>query len=304
MEEINITKTRADFSTDSEWWTYKITHPEQFPELNYDNNENEEDEKKEKPYPLIIVQCLKCGYIIDENEAEPKPDEEIPYKDRIKCPKCKNKAKFKAIKDKEEKEKILKAAKEKAEKEKREKLRFIKLTLKKLQEDLEKLREELEEDLNSGKITPERYAALMINITFNMYKYYRHDDRMEMFFSEFREYAYGVSENVLKKHYEEQELDEKLNEILVEYEQVKEFDMIYLKQALISAKNAEIVAETSDIEINKYDIQSDINRLEYQIEQQQKYNEDVKELLEKDKERKNDIDELKFFKDLKRVNGI
>ena len=80
--------------------------------------------------------------------------------------------------------------------------------------------------------------------------------------------------------------------------------MIYLEQSLTSAKNAEIVAETSDIEINKYDIQNDINRLEYQIEQQQKYNEDVKELLEKDKERKNDIDELKFFKDLKRVNGI
>lgn len=300
MEENRPRKTRADFSTDSEWWTYKITHPQEFME----NDEENEEKDEQKPYPLIIVQCLKCGYIIDENEAEPKPDEEIPYKDRIKCPKCKNKAKFKAIKDKEEKEKILKAEKEKKEKEKREKLRFIKLTLKKLQKDLEELREELEEDLNAGKITPERYSALMINLTFNMYKYYRHDDRMEMFFSEFREYAYGVADNVLKKHYEEQELDEKLNEILVEYEQVKEFDIIYLNKSLEAARDAEMVSKTSDIEVNEYDIQTDIQRLEYQIEQQEKYNENVKELLEKDKERKNDIDELKFFKDLKRINGI
>jgi hypothetical protein len=27
-EEKKATKTRADFSTDSEWWTYKITHPQ------------------------------------------------------------------------------------------------------------------------------------------------------------------------------------------------------------------------------------------------------------------------------------
>lgn len=300
MEETKTKKTRADFSTDSEWWTYKITHPDEF----IDKEENKDEDEK-KPYPLIIVQCLNkdCRYIIDENELDPKPDENIPYEKRLKCPKCGGR-KFKHIKDKEEKDKIIKAQKEKDKKEKRDKIRFIKLTLKKLQKDLEKLREELEEDLRLGKITPERYAALMINLTFNMYKYYRYDDRMEMFFSEFREYAYGISNNVLKKYYQDQDLEEKLNDILLEYEQVKQFDTIYLNYSLEYAKNAEIISKTSDISVEKVDIDKDINKLEYQIEQQEKYNENVKELLEKDKERRNDIDEFKFFKDLRRVNGI
>lgn len=302
MEEGNKSKkTRTDFSTDSEWWTYKITHPDEF----RDNNEEKEEEEEKKPYPLLIVQCQNkdCGYIIDENELNPKPDEEIPYEKRLRCPKCGGR-KFKNIKNKEEKEKIIKAQEEKEKKDKKDKIRFIKITLKKLQDELKKLREELEEELESGKITPERYAALMINLTFNMYKYYRHDDRMEMFFSEFREYAYGVSDNVLKKYYDEQELDEKRNAILLEYDEVKEFDIIYLNHSLEYARAAEIISNSSDILVNNVDIQTDINRLEYKLEQQEKYNDRVKELLEKDKERRNDIDEFKFFKDLKRINGI
>ena len=114
MEEENkAKKTRADFSTDSEWWTYKITHPDEFK-----NVEEQEDQKdEEKPYPLLIVQCQnkECGYIIDENELNPKPDENIPYEKRLKCPKCGGR-KFKNIKDKEEKEKILKDQKEKEKK--------------------------------------------------------------------------------------------------------------------------------------------------------------------------------------------
>ena len=169
MEENNTRKTRADFSTDSEWWTYKITHPQEFEEY----NEVEEEEEK-KPYPLIIVQCQnkECGYIIDENELNPKPDETVPYDKRLKCPKCGSR-KFKYIKDKAEKEKIISEQKRKEKKDKEEKIRFIKLTLDKLKNDLEKLKKELEEDLKNDKITPERYTALMINLTFNLYKYYR-----------------------------------------------------------------------------------------------------------------------------------
>lgn len=303
MENENTPKTRADFSTDSEWYTYKITHPEEF-ENQDDIKDGINDNTQEETYPLIIVQCLKCGYIIDENELNPLPDEKVPYDKRLKCPKCKNCTKFKAIKNKEEKEKIIKAQKEKEKKEKDKKLKYIKITVLKIKKELEELKNELDELLNNNEITPERYAALMINLTFNIYKYYRYDDRMEMFFSDFRDYAYSVTDNVLKNYYQAQELDDKLNEMLLEYDKVKEFDLIYLNHSLEYAKEAEVIADSSDIEVNKIEVESDLNRLQYQIEQQEKYNENVKELLEKDKERRNDIDELTFFKDLKRINGI
>ena len=144
----------------------------------------------------------------------------------------------------------------------------------------------------------------MINLTFNMYKYYRHDDRFNAFYSSFRNFAYETSKNVLKNYYEKEKLEETLDDILKEYEQVKQFDMVYLDNSLEFSKNAEVLSNTSDIEIDSFEVQNDIKQLEYKIEQQLKYNENVKELLEKDKERRNDVDELKFFSNLKRINGI
>ena len=301
-EEKKATKTRADFSTDSEWWTYKITHPQEFEEK---NKEDEDEEKKDKPYPLIIVQCFNknCGYIIDENELDPTPDETIPYDERLKCPKCGGR-KFKYIKDKEEKEKIVKEQKEKEEKNKKDKIRFIKLNIKKIKEDLESLKKELEDDLKEGIITPERYAALMINLTFNLYKYYRHDERFTSFYSSFRDFAYETSNNVLSNFYEQEKLEKTLDEILKEYEEVKEFDIIYLNKSLEYSKNAEYQSNTTDIEVDRYEIQKDISQLEYKLEQQEKYNEKAKELLEKDKERCNEIDKSRFFGELRRINGI
>lgn len=293
MEE-NKPKTRADFDTDSEWYTYQITHPQEF--------ENSDIEEESQKYPPIIVQCLKCGYIIDENEINPPPNESIEYKDRLKCPKCGSK-KFKYIKNKEEKEKILKAQKEKEQKEKKKKLRdkeFVKATLKKLELDLKDLQKELEEWLKNNEITPQRYAALMINLTYNIYKYYRYDDRMELFFSDFREYARNVSENVLKCYYEEHELDEKLDAILAEYNEVKQFDIIYLRHSLEYANEAQIVANSSDIDVNENEVKEDVNRLEYQIESQEKYNSEVKEMLEKEQNRVKQIEDNSFFKELKR----
>ena len=67
MEEENKRrKTREDFETDSEWYTYDITHPEE----NVESDEDKNDESLSKPYPLIIVMCQKCGYIIDENARD------------------------------------------------------------------------------------------------------------------------------------------------------------------------------------------------------------------------------------------
>lgn len=297
MEEENKIKQRSDFSTDSEWWTYKITHPKEFEERDVEENEEKNNDKK---FPHIIVECLKCGYIIDETELSPLPDESVPYDKRLKCPSCKNTTKFKYVKNKEEKEKIIRKREEEKRKLEREKNKYIKITISKIKDDLSKLILELEGDLKSGKISPERFSALLINLTFNIYKYYRYDDKMSLFFDDFRKYAYGVAENVLSDFYQEYELDEKLDLILAEYEQVKECDIIYLNHSLDYANNAEIIANSSDIEVDIINVQGDIKKLEYQIEQQKKYNDEVKYLIEKDKERKNEIDNMQFFKELKR----
>lgn len=294
MEEGNSKKTRSDFSTDSEWYTYMITHPEEFEE-----NDLEDEEDSKPKYPLIIVQCIKCGYIIDENEQNPLPDTNIEYEKRLKCPKCGGR-KFKYIKSKEEKEKIIQSQKYKEKKKKEQDKRFIKATLDKIKDELKELREELEEKLKNGDITPERFSALMINLTYNIYKYYRYDDRMELFFSEFREYANNTSKNILKQYYEEHELDEKLDTILAEYNEVKEFDIIYLNHSLDYAKESETISQTSDIVVNESEVKADINRLEYEIESQEKYNEQVKELLEKEKEKAIEKEDNSLFKELKR----
>ena len=130
MEEEKKEKTRSDFSTDSEWYTYKITHPQEF-----EKNDIEEDEENKPKYPLIIVQCLKCGFIIDENEQKPLPDTYIEYEKRLKCPKCGGK-KFKYIKSKEEKENIIRAQKEKEKRKKEQDKKFIKATLDKIKDEL------------------------------------------------------------------------------------------------------------------------------------------------------------------------
>jgi predicted nucleic acid-binding Zn-ribbon protein len=297
MDEISSKKTRDDFSTDSEWYTYMITHEDEM------KDENEDDiEDNKKKFPLIIVECQKCGYIIDESELPNPPDENMPYENRLKCPKCGGR-KFKQL-SKEEKEKIIRARKEKERKEKAEKLSFVKATLKKIGQELEELKEELDKELEQGNITPERYVALLINLVYNIYKYYRNDDRISMFYKDFRTFSYGISENVLSKYYEKEEVEETLDNLLKEYNEVKDFDLIYLNKSLNYAQDAEIVGNSSDIEIDKNEVFNDIKTLEYKIEQQENYNERLEEILQKDIVRKNDIDENSLFKELKRINGV
>lgn len=299
MEDEKKKKTRADFATDSEWYTYRITHPDE----NQKAKEEEEKQEEKKPYPLIIVECQKCGYIIDETELEKKPDETIPYEKRLKCPKCGGR-KFKQIKSKEEKEKILKARKEKEKKEKAEKLRFIKSTIKKLSMELEELKKELEEELNQGNITPQRYVALLINLTYNIYKYYRNDEKIAMFYKNFREFAYGTSENVLEKYYEQEKVEEVMDALLKEYNEVKDFDLIYLNKSLTYAQEAEMMENNYDILMDQMEVEKDIKTLTYQIECQEKYQERLEKVLTKELERKNEIEENSLFKELRRINGV
>lgn len=300
MEEENKRrKTREDFETDSEWYTYDITHPEE----NVESGEDKNDESLSKPYPLIIVMCQKCGYIIDENELKPLPDENVPYEKRLECPKCHGR-KFKQIKNKEEKDKILAERKRKEEKQNAEKVNFIKKTIAKLQIDIEELKEELDEELKNKKITPERYCALLINLTYNIYKYYRNDERMSLFYRVFYDFAHDTAVDKISSYYEGKNAEDALDALLADYNEVKDFDMIYLKKSLEYASESEIVAASSDISMNELEIKQDIKILEYKIDSQTKYNERLQEILDLDLERRNDIDEKFLFKELRRINGV
>ena len=81
-------KNRSDFSTDSEWYTYMVTHPEEFEE-----NDEEKDKTDKKEYVKSIYLCEKCGQIIDETEKDFDKKFKDLKKDEngniISCPKCK-----------------------------------------------------------------------------------------------------------------------------------------------------------------------------------------------------------------------
>ena len=261
-EEKKATKTRADFSTDSEWWTYKITHPQEFEEK---NKEDEDEEKKDKPYPLIIIQCLKCGYIIDENEAEPKPDEEIPYKDRIKCPKCKNKAKFKAIKDKDEKEKIIKEQKDKEEKEKEKKIKIEKANIK---DDLKDLLEDLEQRLFNGEISQKRFVALFINLSIKIIS--RNAKEYNVDWIKYKNKLYSLCDSVLSQYNVEMEAEE----ILQGYDEQIEDDRLYLAQYKYYIEDDKFSIADYEMQerVKEYEMQeNNIIRKEKERELEEKY---------------------------------
>ncbi len=282
-------KTRADFDTDSEYYTYMITHPE----------EDEEEEESEQ-YPLLIVECMNCKNIIDENELKPKPDTSIPYDKRLRCPKC-GKRRFKVIKSKEEKEKIEKKRKEEEKKKKKNDMKLLVATLKKIRIELEDIRDDLMEDLDSGKITPARFAALLINLTANVYKYYRKDDNVSLYWSTFRDFAYETSKNVLEREYESEKLDDVLSKLLNEYKDVQDFDLKYLNYSKdFLARSLADYNEAMDRE----ELEHDLSDIERKIELQEKYNEKVKDIEKSNTKEYNSKDSYSFFKELARYNDV
>ena len=188
-------------------------------------------------------------------------------------PKC-GKRRFKVIKSKEEKEKIEKKRKE--EEKKKNDMKLLVATLKKIRIELEDIRDDLMEDLDSGKITPARFAALLINLTANVYKYYRKDDNVSLYWSTFRDFAYETSKNVLEREYESEKLDDVLSKLLNEYKDVQDFDLKYLNYSKdFLARSLADYNEAMDRE----ELEHDLSDIERKIELQEKYNEKVKDTL-------------------------
>lgn len=236
MEQEKL-KTLQDFlsegKTESDYWTYRIIHKEEFDRL-----EEESEEKKE--YPYLILQCMNCGQIIDENIT--KPDITLPYNLRVKC-KC-GKFKFRAIT--EERKKELEKEKKKKEKNGNSKLTEyqIKKILSRIEIDLNKVNSDLTDYLNDGKISDERYIVLMIKLIGNQFDYYSSDIGKKFDWKKFRDYSLSTAKANLEKKYDCEILDEKLDSIANTYNEEK--DSIYLEEYNILLSGSMEVEQDSD----------------------------------------------------------
>lgn len=169
MDDKKDLKTRADFETEAEWWTYQLTN-DMFEE------ESSEEIAKAEIDEYGIFECINCGEIIDEEIT--KPDKTKKYSERLKCPKC-GKRKFKKI-TKEKKQQLLNKKQKKEEQEKKD----IALSYSKdMQADIKDLFDDLEIKLKNKEITPERFVALFYSISCKIMTYYDKAYRKEYFVS-------------------------------------------------------------------------------------------------------------------------
>lgn len=287
--EDKILKSREDFETESDWWTYRVIHEEEFRAL-------EEANKPKEEYPYLIIQCLKCGAIIDENET--KPDITIPYHLRVSC-KCGNKSKFKAISETKKKEILQKKQKENLSDYR------IKRIIKRIEIDLEKVQDDLTEDLKEGRISPERYIVLMLNLFSREYDYYSRTVGKKFDWKNFRDTSLEIAKKQVEQKYECEILDEKLAQIANEYDEEK--DKYFLEEYEIML-NGRMQDEEDKGRIEE--LEREIKRVERQkklvLDYEEKRTNSKKAVVEKYIEKAED-DAIWDFKkqlkkDLKKVN--
>lgn len=286
-------KIRADFDTDSEWYTYKITHADLFNKKDDDENENE---NKNKVLPAIY-QCKICGYII--NETIPPFVKLEDYKG--KCPGCGCKidaknwrlVKPEHLKKAEDykKEKDLKK-KQEENREKRlleKKAYFLK---KKIKDELMEIYDDLKRDLEAGKIDGKNFCQLLINLYYNVIKY-NQNNVLDISWSEFRDLTFKMADNVLNTY----NIKEEIDDILACYD--KERDDLYLEYSLKIANNA-IKSQENDEDL--VELQKEIKRLENEIDARRKISDEYLERVNKKEEALEYDYEFDLKKSLKKLN--
>lgn len=289
MEEENP-KTRADFNTDSEWYTYKVTHRSLF-------EEESSDEENKNEIPPAIYQCRLCGYII--NETIPPFVKLEDYEG--KCPGCgcvidaKN---YRLVKSehlkKAEEYKKEKELRKKQEENSEKKLLTLKANSlkKKIKEELMDIYEDLKKELELGNIDAKRFSQLLINLFYNVIKYNK-SNVIDISWSEFRDLTFDMAGNILDTY----NIKEELEDVLTDYE--KEKDDMYLEYSLKIANDAKSSQE--DLEsIQK--IEKDIALLESQISTRKDINDEYMKRVEKNQERLEDKYELDLKKQLKSLS--
>ena len=215
-------KSRSDFSTDSEWYTYMVTHPEEFDEV----DEEEKDKEKNKEYQKAIFVCEKCGNIIDETDKyfDKVQNKNIKRDEKgniLKCPKCgADQSKLKKI-TKEKKEELVKKKKRKEEKEEEKLLRIAKENIK---DDILDLLEDLSKRLEVGELDVNRFVVVFFNLSWNIVKRYSKD--LEIDWIDYRKSMLQLSKTVTDLY------DTKIDaeEILEEYNEDISKDSLYLAE--------------------------------------------------------------------------
>ena len=159
-------KTRQDFSTDSEWYTYMVTHPEEF-------KEDEIDNSKEKQYIKGIFLCEKCGFIIDETNKDFEKSTENKKIKRdtngniLNCPNCGTSAKKLKKITNEKKLEIIKKRKRAQEKEEQRNLDIAKENIK---DDLMDLLNDLKTRVLDDEIDIKRFVVVFMNLSHKIVK--------------------------------------------------------------------------------------------------------------------------------------
>lgn len=201
-------KTREDFETESAFLTYQITHPEEFEE----HKEDEKTKKEIDEYGIFV--CLNCGEIIDETET--KPDKNLKYSERLKCPKCGRK-KFKKI-SKEKKEKLLLLKKKKEKEEKDSKIQIAKENIK---DDIIDLIKDLEIRLEQSKISSAVFVSIAMNLSYKIF--YRYGKDLDLPWTQYRKNMLEMCNSSLQR----QSVSEDAEKILEEYDENIEENKLY-----------------------------------------------------------------------------
>ena len=252
-------KTRADFGTDSEWYTYLVTHPEK---------EEEEEEVKEE-YQKGIFLCEKCGYIIDETSKDFDNNENKKIKrdengNILKCPNCGALGKYLKRISKEEKEKELRKRRIKKEKEEDRKLKIARENIK---DDMLDLLEDLRYRLENNELDIKRFIAVFINLSKRIID--RNAKDIDINWLEYRRAIFSMADAVIDLY----DVKTDAESIIEDYDENIEEDKLYIAEY-------KYYIEDDKFAIADYEMQERIK--EYDKMQDNLFKEERKKALEEE----------------------
>ena len=214
-------KTRQDFSTDSEWYTYMITHPDEFKE------DEDSDNKKKNEYEKGIFICEKCGFIIDETEKDflKSNDNKRIKRDEnsniLNCPSCGTSSKNMKKITKEKKSELLRKRKKAREKEEQRNLDIAKENIK---DDLMDLLNDLKTRVLDDEIDIKRFVVVFMNLSHKIVK--RNAKDLDIDWIEYRKTMLDSCQMVIDAYNVKADAEN----IMEEYDQDITQDKLYLAE--------------------------------------------------------------------------
>lgn len=248
-----------------------------------------EDIFQDDEYKIFL--CLKCRYILDETKEPHKPRLKDLLEKDGKCPNC-----GKPIIGN-----YLVISKEKMKKELQEQKRKERMKKKKEEWELEDARENIKDDcldllydlrdrLINGKITPERFVALYLNLSYRIINHY--GKKLPIYASEYRKIFLSLCDDVLKYYnvvegsktiledYDEDIVNDMsaAEKLSLSYKGNIEEDKLFIAENKFYFDDDKFALPAYDMEerIEEYDkLQDEIDRKEREKELEEKYQEKV-----------------------------